>query len=121
VLAVPVVDVVVVLAVTNPTPVLVPLAVPVVTPPPTTLPSPLTVPAVMIPPMVPEHAAPLGQQATLPAWSALQMAAVAQQRLEAPRLPQLPKLLGQPVPVRLRRSCGSDSEEMVLFGMEAGM
>jgi len=43
------------------------------------------VPAVMIEAMVPVHAAPVGQQATYPAASALQTAVLAQHRPGAPR------------------------------------
>lgn len=63
------------------------------------------VPPVMIPPIVPVHAAPLGQHATCPAKSALQTALDMQQRLGAPRLAHERKLSGQPFDCLFSSSC----------------
>lgn len=77
-----------------------------VAPTPTSPPDASTVPPVMIPPIVPVHAAPSGQQATDPAESAEQTASETQQRDGAPRFAHELKPFGQVLLYcRLRRSC----------------
>ena len=114
--------VVAVLATTRPAVVVAPVVVavtnapvPVSVAPATTTPLLFSDPAVTIPEIVPEQAAPDGQQATWPAKSAEQMAVSWQQRLGAPRLEQELKEVGQALLVcRLRICwvCGCGDEKL---------
>jgi len=96
---------VVVVAEANPSELSVPVVAAAAPAPPTTAPLLFTVPSVTTLDILPEHAAPLGQQATFPAKSAEQTALDAQHTPGAPRLAQFLKSLGQLSLCRLSSSC----------------
>ena len=89
----------------NPSELSVPVVAAAAPAPPTTTPLLFTVPSVTTLDILPEHAAPLGQQATFPAKSAEQTAFDAQHTPGAPRLAQFLKSLGQLSLCRLSSSC----------------
>jgi len=89
----------------NPSESSVPVVAAAAPPAPTNTPLLFTVPSVTMLDILPEHAAPLGQQATFPAKSAEQTALDAQHTPGAPRLAQFLKSLGQLSLCRLSSSC----------------